>query len=309
MTTLFAKSPPTLANPTIMSIAGAVNVATSARPLVRAAASTTATLTVTAGRSHLITNSGTLSYTVASTGNAGYTLSPGDSLVVSWNAAGSAHVLAGIASSSVGGGGEVVANMVHAAHGRVSGEIGRPLSNNDLFSDTTEGSFPTGVLINVIDTATIQIAQPGSVLTLPVTLLNGGAAFNPTIGRRAWFDTSALLYKQIREADAQSGTPSQLYVLSVGATTFQAIVQPLVPIAWRKFTDFTLTTQNITDKSCGIVGAGVAQNLIVYCNGHRISATDATFNALLGTLNWTGLALAGTAQAGMWIQGQYEPFI
>lgn len=310
MEALIARSPAVLSQPTIITgMSGTTNLATTARPLVRAAASTTASLVVASGRSHLITNSGTLAYTVTTTGNSGYTLNPGDSLIVAWNGTGSAHVLSAIASSSTGGGGggTTSTNLVQTAHGRVTGEIGRPLSNTALFDDTSLNNWPTGILLNIVDTNTVQVAKPADVVTLAVSLLVDGAAFNVSLGRRVWFDTSATLYKQTRQADGISGLGPQLYVLSVGSSTFTALVCDFQPVAWRKFTPFTLTGTHITNEQVGVVPAGVAADLRVWVNGHLVSTSDATFNALTGVLSWTGLALEGLAVEGMWVQGDFEP--
>lgn len=308
MDALVARSPAVFSQPTILTgISGTTNLATSARPLVRVSASTTASLVVASGRSHLITNAGTIAITITTTGNAGYTLNVGDSLLVAWNGTGSAHVLSALASQGGTGTTSTSTLFVHTAHGRTTGEIGRPLSGKDLFVDTDPLSWPTGILRNVVDVNTIDIAKTGDVCTLPIALLVNGGSFNVSLGRKTWFDTSATLYKQTRQTDASTGLGPQLYVLSVGASTWTAIVLPFVPVAWRKIPEYELTPTDITNKSCGLLTAGLAVDADVWFNGKMVSSLDASFNALTGVLSWTGLALESQAVAGMKVQGYFEP--
>lgn len=308
MDAMIARSPAVFSQPTILTgLSGTNNLATSARPLVRVSASTTASVVVASGRSHLITNAGTIAITVTTTGNAGYTLNVGDSVLVAWNGTGSAHVLSALSSQGGTGTTSTSTNLVHTAHGRVTGEIGRPLSGKDLFVDTAALSWPTAILMNVPDTNTLTIAKTGDVVTLPVALLVNGAAFNVSLGRKVWFDYSATLYKQAREPDALIGLGAQLYVLSVSASTFTAVVLPMVPVPLRKIPEYTLTEQNITDKQCGLLTAGLAIDAMVWFNGTLVSSLDASFNSLTGVLSWNGLGLDGQALAGMRVQGLFEP--
>ena len=159
----------------------------------------------------------------------------------------------------------------------------------------------------MFDTSTIAIDKPGDVVTYPTTLISGGDAINLALGRKLWWDKSATLYKQARESTSHPGAPAQLYVLSVGTGTFTAIVLPLVGQCLRKAPEYTLTATDITNKSCGLLTAGLAIDAVVWFNGTLVSSLDASFNSLTGVLSWSGLGLDGQALAGMRVQTLYEP--
>lgn len=265
-------------------------------------------ITVSSGRSHRILNSSTTKRLIVdSTIAANVTAQPGQAVDVMWDSAANQHRTFLFNSASTSG--AVTTVYTQAGHGRGFGEIGRPVSNGALFVDTDITTWPTGILTNVIDTSNFEIAVTGDIVTLFTALLDGGVGINLSLGRNVWWDASAALYKQTRQNDAIKGVPALLYILSVGATTFQAVVRPMVAVPWRAFTEYTLTGTDITNKGCSVIPAGVAIDGLVYAGGILLSSADATFNALTGVVDWTGKALDGRAVAGMKMQGMYEPFL
>lgn len=263
--------------------------------------------TVSSGRSHYIMNIGTKRAIVDVITAPNVTLQSGQALKVIWDSASNLHWTF-LENTSIASG-ATTTNYVQASHGRVSGEVGRPLFNGAIYDDADISHWPTGILLAVFDTSTISIAKPGDVVTLSTTLLSGGDAINLSLGRNVWWDKSATLYKQTRMTDSHPGVPAQLYILSVGTGTFTAVVKQFVAQPMRKLAEYTLTGTDVTNKQCGLITAGVAVDAVVFFNGVLVSSLDATFNSLTGVLSWTGLGLDGQAEAGMKVQGLYEPLL
>lgn len=263
--------------------------------------------TVSSGRSHTIMNIGSKRAIVDVITAPNVTLQSGQALKVIWDATSNLHwtFLQNTAIAS----GATTTNYVQASHGRVSGEVGRPLFNGAIFDDADISHWPTGILQAVFDTSTIAIYKTGDVVTLSTSLLSGGDAINLSLGRNVWWDKSATLYKQTRQTDSHPGVPAQLYILSVGTGTFTAVVRPFVAQPLRKIPEYTLTGTDVTNKQCGLLTAGVAVDALVFFNGVSVSSADATFNSLTGVLSWTGLGLDGQAEAGMKVQGLFEPLL
>lgn len=269
-------------------------------------------ITVSSGKSHRIMNISTTNRLIVDVITApNVTVQPGQGLDAIWDSTSNLHwtwtwntaVSTSTSSSDT--------YLTAATHGRTDAEIGRPLYNSTIFVDTNIEHWPTSVLLQKISNDVLKIAKPGDCITLSTTLLSGGDAMNLTLGRNVWWDNSATLYKQTRMADAQPGVPAILYILAIDtvADTFTAVVRPLVAQPWRKLTEYTLTGTDVTNKECALITAGIAMDAMVWFNGVLVSSADATFNPLTGVLDWDGLALDGQAEAGMKVQGLYEPLL
>lgn len=203
-------------------------------------------------------------------------------------------------------------NMTATAHGLTSGSNGKPLSGSVLFVDTNTSHFPTAILNAVPDVNTLRLNYTGDVVTLPNALLEGGASFNVALGRNVWWDASANsgngLYRQSRQSDATRGTPALLRILATGASTFTALVLPMVATPLRLFTDYMLTGADVTALTCNFIPANTALDGFVFASGIALSTEDVTINWTAGTLTWTSSSpFYSIATAGTRIQGYFEP--
>ena len=114
----------------------------------------------------------------------------------------------------------------HTGHGLTSGSVGYPLWYGSVVDDTDLDHYPSGVLVEVIDTDTLRIAPPGSEVTLPVALLEDGNATDiGTTGRFMYWDFSATQYMNDLPVDSSATMPEMLELISVGSTTFTARVR------------------------------------------------------------------------------------
>jgi len=112
-----------------------------------------------------------------------------------------------------------------AAHGLVSGDVGKPVSGSTILDDTATTHYPSGVLVQVVSTSVIRVAPPGTEVTLAVALLTGGAAYSiASSGRYVYWDASGGLYTGTIPVDSAPEMPEILELTTVGATTFTARV-------------------------------------------------------------------------------------
>lgn len=118
--------------------------------------------------------------------------------------------------------------LTATSHGRVSGDIGKPMFGGAILDDTSETHFPNGVLLGIPNTNTVVIAGPGAIMSIPVALLEDGASYDiTTSGRFVFWDASVGTYVADLPADTASKIPDILEIISVGASTFTARVRPL----------------------------------------------------------------------------------
>lgn len=115
-----------------------------------------------------------------------------------------------------------------SSHGLTSDSEGKPLYRVTVWDDTVINTFPMWILINVIDSNTLLVAGNASLVELPVSLLQNGASYNPvTSGYALWWDKSASgtgMYNGSKASDAQDTADPVLLFVSVGVSTFKAIV-------------------------------------------------------------------------------------
>ena len=193
------------------------------------------------------------------------------------------------------------------AHGLVAGDVGKPLSGVSILNDTTSTHWPTGILMAVPTVDAIMVALPGAHVRLPLTLLEFGSSWSfSTHGRITWWDFSTTQHRAARQSDAIRGMCSTLYILSVGPTTFDAIVRPMTA-QLRMITEKTLSAGDITSKFTNILPAGIAADAQVTVGGVPVSTEDGSFDSATGNLSWTGLGLESTAVAGARVMGFWEP--
>lgn len=113
-----------------------------------------------------------------------------------------------------------------ASHGLVSSDVGKPLSGLSIYDDTTADEV-TWVLIQSIDFNSIRVAPIGAVVSIAVTLIEDGASYDVNAkGRKLYWDNSATLYKGTKPTDSHATAGVVLTVISVGASTFVAVVTP-----------------------------------------------------------------------------------
>ncbi len=193
------------------------------------------------------------------------------------------------------------------AHGLVAGDVGKPLSGVAILNDTTSTHWPTGILMAVPTVDQLMVAIPGAHVRLPLTLLEFGSSWSfSTHGRITWWDFSTTQHRAARQPDAVRGMCSTLYVLSIGPTTFDAIVRPMVS-QLRLIPEKTLSAGDITSKFTSLLPANVAADVWVTIGGIPVSTEDGTFTSSTGNLSWTGLGLESTAVEGLRVMGFWEP--
>lgn len=193
------------------------------------------------------------------------------------------------------------------AHGLVAGDIGKPLSGTAILNDTTSTHWPTGILMAVPTVDALMVALPGAHVRLPLTLLEFGSSWSfSTHGRFTWWDFSTTQHRAARQSDAVRGMCSTLYILSIGPTTFDAIVRPMVS-QLRLIPEKTLSTGDVTSKFTNVLPANAAADAWITVGGVPVSVEDGTFTSSNGNLSWTGLGLETTATAGMRVMGFWEP--
>jgi hypothetical protein len=206
----------------------------------------------------------------------------------------------------------VMVQFVEApTHGLVTGDIGKPLSfagnTMAILSDTSSTHWPFGVLVDVPETDELMVAFTGARVRLSVDLLENGAGHSfATHGRMGWWDLTAVKYKTARQGDARRGMPPILFIIEVGATTFDAIVMPFVA-QQRIMPEYMLTGDDVAASTATILPANAALDGLFFAGGIALSSEDATFTPSTGVLSWTGQGLASRVIAGMRIQGTYEP--
>jgi hypothetical protein len=196
------------------------------------------------------------------------------------------------------------------SHGRTSSDVGKPLFQSAVYNDTSTTTFPTSVLAHVTDVNTLLIALPGARVTIPVSLIEGGAAYNiAASGRLLWWDFSANLYKPSRPADAQKGGPPILYILRIVGGNVEAQVRPLVTQPMRLLSEYTLTAADITARYCNFTTSSTAIDGILFLDGICLSSVDVDISWSAGTMSWNQKTLDGRAEEGMVLKGLYEPKI
>lgn len=193
-------------------------------------------------------------------------------------------------------------------HGLVASDLGKPLSGHTVYSDTVPTQFPTAVLAHVTDANTILVALPGAHVRLPASILDGGSSYNiASNGRLVWWDASAGLYKATRQSDAVSGSPPILYILRITGGFVDAQVRPLVSQPLRLIGEYSITSADVTAKSCSFLAAGVAVAGMLFIDGLAMSSADVTVNWIAGTASWSATALDTRVSTGMILTGFFEP--
>ena len=200
------------------------------------------------------------------------------------------------------------------AHGLVAGDVGKPLSGTAILDDTSLTHWPTGILMAVPTVDALMVALPGAHVRLPNTLLEFGSSWSfSTHGRIGWWDladldtpTDGVKYRPARRSNAARGMASCIYILSIGPTTFDAIVRPMVA-QLRLIPEKTLSAGDITSKFTNVLPANVAADAWITVGGVPVSVEDGTFTSSNGNLSWTGLGLESTAVAGLRVMGFWEP--
>ena len=193
------------------------------------------------------------------------------------------------------------------AHGCTAADIGKPMTATPtmtILDDTLTTHWPVWILVGIPTPGALRVALPGARVRLSKDLLATG--FDPSVTRRAWWDLSDAKYEATRPADSAGGMCSCLTVLSVGSTTFDAIVNPLVT-NMRPLVEKTLSQGDVDAKYTTIVGENLAHSVQVWVGGVAVSTEDATFSSEFGTLGWNGLGLDGQAAAGLRVTGFWEP--
>lgn len=200
------------------------------------------------------------------------------------------------------------------AHGLVAGDIGKPLSGTVILNDTTSTHWPTGILMAVPTVDQLMVALPGARVRLPLSLLEFGSSWSYTThGRIGWWDladvdtpTNGVKYRPVRQPNAARGMASCIYILSIGTTTFDAVVRPMVS-QLRLIPEKTLSAGDVTSKFTNVLPANVAADAWITVGGVPVSTEDGTFTSSNGNLSWTGLGLEATAVAGLRVMGFWEP--
>lgn len=114
----------------------------------------------------------------------------------------------------------------YASHGLTSGDVGKPVGNGTIIDDTSSAVYPTGVLMEVIDTDTLRIAPPGAEVTLATTLLQYGDAYSLVVhGPFVFWDLSAGDYEAFMPVDTSPNMPEMLEVIEVNTGSFKARVR------------------------------------------------------------------------------------
>jgi hypothetical protein len=199
------------------------------------------------------------------------------------------------------------------SHGLTADDVGKPLFGSSIYNDTSTTTFPTSVLAHVTDANTLLIALPGARVTIPVSLVEGGAAYNiAASGRLLWWDFSAQnvgRYKPSRPVDAQKGGPPILYILRIVGGNVEAQVRPLVTQPMRLLSEYTLTAADIAARYCNFTTSSTAIDGILFLDGICLSSVDVDVSWSAGTMSWNTKSLDGRAEEGMILKGLYEPKI
>jgi hypothetical protein len=198
-----------------------------------------------------------------------------------------------------------------AAHGLLVGDVGKPLTVNAatlaVLNDASTTHWPVGVLVDTPETGQLMVAFPGARVRIPIALLENGVGHSfSTHGRLVWWDLTASQYRPARQSDARRGMPAILWIISIGTTTFDAIVRPL-SAQQRLLPEYMLTSDDVAALTATILPPNAALDGLFSAGGIALSTEDATFTPSTGVLSWTGQGLATRATAGMRIQGYYEP--
>ncbi len=203
--------------------------------------------------------------------------------------------------------------LAATGHGLTDADVGKALTSRltsptvTILDDTNSLHWPIGILMKVPTVDQLLVAMPGAHVRLPIALLEFGDSWSYTThGRVTWWDLSELKHRPARQSTAYRGMASTLYVLSVGPTTFDAIVRPMVP-ALRMIPEKTLSASDITNKYTSLLPANAAADVQVTVGGVPVSTEDGTFTSSTGNLSWTGLGLESTAVEGLRVMGFWEP--
>lgn len=200
--------------------------------------------------------------------------------------------------------------FAQTSHGRVAGDVGKPLFQSAIYNDTATTTFPTSILAHILDANTLIVALPGAHVTLPVSLLQGGAGYNiAASGRLLWWDFSANTYVPARPVDAAKGAPPILYILRIAGGNVDAQVRPLVTQPMRLLSEYTITAADVTNRYCNFMTANTAMDGMIWIDGVLMSSLDVSTSWSAGTCSWNTLRLEGRVEAGMILQGLYEPRI
>ena len=113
-----------------------------------------------------------------------------------------------------------------AAHGLVSGDVGKPLSGADIMDDEDPNHYPTCVLVQVPSTGVLRVAPVGAEVTLAIALLTDGATWDLDVdGRFIYWDLSEGAYVSTPPVDSAPNMPAVMELLSIGVSTFTARVR------------------------------------------------------------------------------------
>ena len=203
--------------------------------------------------------------------------------------------------------------LAATGHGLVAGDVGKALTSRTttptiaILDDTSTSHWPIGILAGVPTADQLLVAMPGAHIRLSIDLLEFGDSWSYTThGRVTWWDLSFGKHRPARQTNAARGMASTLYILSVGPTTFDAIVRPMTA-QLRMIPEKTLSAGDITSKFTNILPAGIAADAQVTVGGVPVSTEDGSFDSATGNLSWTGLGLESTAVAGLRVMGFWEP--
>jgi hypothetical protein len=111
------------------------------------------------------------------------------------------------------------------SHGLSASDEGKPLYDDGIYDNTDSAERPDWILVQNVDTNTLRVIGQGGLVTVPVTLLDGGAAYSiATSGRQVYWDTTNTQYTATLPSDHDGPAKYILTILSVGASDFTAIV-------------------------------------------------------------------------------------
>lgn len=116
--------------------------------------------------------------------------------------------------------------VTYAAHGRTTGDIGKPLRFGAIWDDTSATTQWQHILHSIVDANTLRVVRHAEEITIPSALLTGGPGYSiASSGPFVYWDASAGVYTATRPVDSagQAGAVLELITVS-GANAFARVL-------------------------------------------------------------------------------------
>ena len=124
---------------------------------------------------------------------------------------------------STGGGGTASNQIKMTAHSLTVNDVAKPIVDGGIFDDTSTTTWPTGILLAIVDPDTVEIPFPGQQFTVPAALIDPGYIYAADNRWMSW-DSSSNYWTTPKPDDTVGDMSEQIEILeSAGGGDFYAV--------------------------------------------------------------------------------------